>query len=151
MKPFSILLIRILAIYLAIKPLIAMSPLLFSANLDAELHQWLPGVVATVFIPVLAGIVLWFGAGALATKIYGPYGVETSVQVNEAGLVRAGSFLIGVYLFVQHTGTALSQWAWGGIIDYGSLVVIALGSGLIVGTSLIGKLYNKIKYAGGDV
>ena len=65
---------------------------------------------------------------------------------SETGLVRAGSFLIGVYLFVQHLGTVISQWAWGGIVAYGSLAVVVLSIGLMLGTRFLGKLYRRLKY-----
>ncbi|MDQ7730608.1 hypothetical protein [Halomonas sp. SpR8] len=97
-----------------------------------------------------AGVVLWFSARALANKIHAGSVVDPSVNISEAGLVRAGSFLIGVYLFVQHLGTTISQWAWGGIIAYGSLSVLVISVGLIVGANFMGKLYKKIKYAGVD-
>ncbi|MGO1869717.1 MAG: hypothetical protein ACTH0L_01260, partial [Halomonas sp.] len=60
MKPFSVLLIRLLAIYLAINPLLNVSRLLFgpSLELDATLSQWLPGLVATTVMPFIAGVAL---------------------------------------------------------------------------------------------
>lgn len=70
MKPFSILLIRLLAVYLAINPLLSLSPLLFSPSFEAELTQWLPGLMATVVIPIIVGIALWFSAVTLANKIH---------------------------------------------------------------------------------
>lgn len=100
---------------------------------------------------MVAGSVLWFSARPLANKIHGGSAAEPSVNISETGLVRAGSFLIGVYLLVQHAGTVVSQWAWGGIIAYGSLFVILLSVGLIAGAHAMGKLYKKIKYAGGGL
>lgn len=146
MKPFSILLIRLLAVYLAINPLLSVSPLLFSPGFDAELTQWLPGLVATIVMPIIAGIVLWFSAGALTNKIHSSESAEPALTISDGGLVRAGSFLIGVYLFVQHLGTAISQWTWGGIVAYGSLAVIVLSIGLMLGTCFLGKLYRRLKY-----
>jgi uncharacterized membrane protein len=145
---FSILLIRVLAIYLALNPLLSVSPILFSSGLGELRSEWLPELVAGVLIPMVAGVILWLSAQTLANKIHVGAGAEPSVNISEAGLVRAGSFLIGIYLFVQHIGTAISQWAWGGIIAYGSLSVILLSMGLIIGAHSMGKLYKKIKYAG---
>lgn len=143
MKPFSILLIRLLAIYLAITPLLSVSPLLFSPGYDAELAQLLPWLAATAVIPIIAGIVLWFSAVTLANKFLGD---EPALTISEEGLVRAGSFLIGVYLFVQHLSTAIGQWAWGGIVAYGSLAAVVLSIGLIVGARFLAKLYRRLKY-----
>ncbi|HCR98129.1 MULTISPECIES: hypothetical protein [Halomonas] len=146
MKPFSILLIRLLAIYLAITPLLSVSPLLFSPGYDAELAQWLPWLAATAVIPIIAGIVLWFSAVTLANKFFGEERAEPALTIAEEGLVRAGSFLIGVYLFVQHLSTAIGQWAWGGIVAYGSLAAVVLSIGLIVGARFLAKLYRRLKY-----
>lgn len=143
MKPFSILLIRLLAIYLAITPLLRASPLLFSPGYDAELAQWLPWLAATAVLSFIAGIVLWFSAVTLANKFLGD---EPALTISEEGLVRAGSFLIGVYLFVQHLSTAIGQWAWGGIVAYGSLAAVVLSIGLIVGARFLAKLYRRLKY-----
>ncbi|PRY61620.1 hypothetical protein B0H98_11120 [Vreelandella songnenensis] len=146
MKPFSILLIRLLAVYLAINPLLSASPLLFSPSFEAELTQWLPGLVATIVIPIIVGIALWFSAVTLANKIHENDSADSALSISEAGLVRAGSFLIGVYLFVQHLGTAISQWTWGGMVAYGSLAVVILSIGLMLGTRFLGKLYRWLKY-----
>ncbi|MGO3353282.1 MULTISPECIES: hypothetical protein [unclassified Halomonas] len=148
MKPFSVLLIRLLAIYLAINPLLNVSRLLFgpSLELDATLSQWLPGLVATTVMPFIAGVALWFSAGLLAHKIHESDSTYSALSISETGLVRAGSFLIGVYLFVQHLGTVISQWAWGGIVAYGSLAVVVLSIGLMLGTRFLGKLYRRLKY-----
>ncbi|MBT2788395.1 MULTISPECIES: hypothetical protein [unclassified Halomonas] len=150
MTPFSILLIRVLAIYLALNPLLSVSPVLFSPGSEESINEWLPMLIAGVLIPMAAGVVLWFFARALANKIHGGSAAEPSVKISETGLVRAGSFLIGIYLFVHHIGTTISQWAWGGVIAYGSLPVIVISVGLIVGANSMGKLYKKIKYAGVD-
>lgn len=151
MNVFSILLIRVLAIYLALNPLLSVSPILFSPGTVGSINEWLPVLIAGVLIPMVAGSVLWFSARPLANKIHGGSAAEPSVNISETGLVRAGSFLIGVYLLVQHAGTVVSQWAWGGIIAYGSLFVILLSVGLIAGAHAMGKLYKKIKYAGGGL
>ncbi|HCC80522.1 MAG TPA: hypothetical protein DEQ25_04125 [Methylophaga sp.] len=149
MTPFSILLIRVLAIYLALSPLMSVSPMLFIQRPDESINEWLPVLIAWVLMPMVAGVVLWFSARALANKIHASSREEPSVNISDEGLVRAGSFLIGVYLFVQYLGITISQWAWGGILAYGSLSVIVISVGLVVGTSSMGKLYKKVKYAGG--
>lgn len=148
MRPFSILLIRILAIYLVLNPLLAVLPTIFSPGSAELVDEWLLFLVAGVLIPLGAGLLLWLFAGALAKKIHGDAVPESGLTLSETGLVRAGSFLIGVYLFIQHMGIVLSQYASVGLIAYGSLIVIGLSVCLIVGANAIGKLYKKIKYAG---
>lgn len=148
MRPFSILLIRILAIYLVLNPLLAVLPILFSPGSAELVDEWVPFMVAGVLMPMGAGLLLWFFASALAKKIHGGTDPESGVTLSETGLVRAGSFLIGVYLFIQHIGIVFSQYMSVGFIAYGSLIVIALSVYLIVGVGSIGMLYKKIKYAG---
>lgn len=148
MRAFSILLIRILAIYLVLNPLLAVLPILFSPGSAELVDEWLPFMVAGVLMPLGAGLLLSFFAGALAKKIHSDTDPESTLTVSETGLVRAGSFLIGVYLFIQHMSIVLSQYMSVGLIAYGSLIVIVLSVCLIVGANGLGKLYTKIKYAG---
>ncbi|TVP42748.1 MAG: hypothetical protein EA345_18460 [Halomonas sp.] len=149
MRPFSILLIRVLAIYLVLNPLLAVLPIIFTPGSAELIDEWLPFMMASVLIPLGAGLLLWLFAGALAKKIHGNTDPESGLTLSEAGLVRAGSFLIGIYLFIQHLGIVISQYASVGLIAYGSLIVIALSVCLIAGANMMGKLYKKIKYAGG--
>ncbi|CAN0580624.1 unnamed protein product, partial [Ectocarpus sp. 12 AP-2014] len=123
-------------------------PILFSPGSAELIDKWLPFMVASVLIPLGAGLLLWFFAGPLAKKIHKNTDSESGLTLSETGLVRAGSFLIGVYLFSQHMGILLSQYMSVGFIAYGSLIVIALSVCLIVGVGSIGSLYKKIKYAG---
>lgn len=143
MRPFSVLLIRILALYLVLNPLLSVSPLLFTPQLEVE---W-QAVLAGVGIPLLAGVALWISANSLASKIHGTSSADDArVPISESGLVRAGSFLIGVYLFIQHIGAVINQWAWGGGIAYGSLTVAVLALVLMLGARFWGALYLRLKY-----
>ncbi|WP_434985223.1 hypothetical protein [Vreelandella zhaodongensis] len=148
MKALSIILLRILALYIALNPLLALTPMLFGPGSTESYDEWLATLIAMIVMPLIVGAVLWLVAEPLANKIHPANNADSQLSLNELGLVRAGSFLIGVYLTLQHIGTSISQWIWSGSIAYGSLVVIALGVGLIVGVNFIGELYKKIKYAG---
>ncbi len=97
---------------------------------------------------MVGGVVLWFSASAIANKIHG--GEEAGVDVKDTGLVRAGTFLIGTFLFVQHIGSVTSRYSFSGDIDYGSLLVIAMSLFMILGTGLLGRLYQKAKYFGSN-
>ncbi|PCF95774.1 hypothetical protein [Vreelandella nigrificans] len=151
MKAFSIILIRVLALYIALKPLLALAPMLFGPGSTSSYDEWMVTLIAMIAMPIIVGVVLWFVAKPLANKVHPTDKAEVKLPLTELGLVRAGSFLIGVYLTLQHIGIAISQWIWSGSIAYGPLAVIALGVGLIVGANFMGKLYKKIRCSGGEL
>lgn len=149
MKPFSILLIRVLGLYLFLKALFSVLPA-FLGPYASELWsaEWLPMLVATAAVPMLGGVLLWCFAGRLAGRLYGD--AEAGIGVGDEELVRAGSFLIGVYLLVRHAGTLVGGYASTGAIAYESLIVVVASLGMILGTGFLGALYLKVKYFGAD-
>ncbi|MDX3774996.1 hypothetical protein QE250_12805 [Chromatiaceae bacterium AAb-1] len=149
MKPFSILLIKVLGLYLGLGTLFSVIPVLFNSNFhEVWSSEWLPILIVTVLVPIVGGAVLWFSAGALANRIHG--GAESGVNINDADLVRAGTFLIGAYLLVQHTGILVNRYVSTSDIAYGSLLVVVLSLFMVVGTGFIGTLYKKAKYFGSN-
>src|SRR5690554_5429192 len=107
MKPFSILMIRLLGLYLFLKTLFSVLPALLGPNVgefwSADL---LPVLIATVAVPLVGGLMLWGLAGRPAERLQGGWGVgdEASARIPDHGLVRAGTFLIGTYPVVRHIG-----------------------------------------------
>lgn len=147
MKQFSVLLIRVLGLYLALNALYTVAPFIFSPDLHELWSRdiW-PIYMAILVVPVAGGILLWFTAGTLANRIHGESTATDSFR--DVDMVRAGTFLIGVYLFVQHIGTFVSRLSTTGDLAYGSLVVIMLSIFMLLGTGVVSILYSKVKYFG---
>ncbi|SDO45378.1 hypothetical protein [Vreelandella arcis] len=147
MKPFSILLIKMLGLYLSLNAFFSVVPAMLSPNLKESLSgDLLLILIATIVVPIVGGIVLWSSAGALANRIHGNH--ESPIDVKDNALVRAGTFLMGVFLLVQHVGSLISRYAASGDIAYGSLVVLVISLFMVLGTGFIGSLYQKLKYVG---
>ncbi|WP_447555976.1 hypothetical protein [Vreelandella sp. EE22] len=145
MQTFSVLLIRVLAVYLVINPLLALGSGLMSAYSAGEYEQWRLFLI-NGFLPVLLiGGLLWFKASAIAQKLH-EQDNPSGLALSEAGLVRAGSFLIGVYLLVQHLGSLIGRLSFVGGIDYGSLAVVILSLLLILGVGFIERLYYRFRH-----
>ncbi|WP_299311151.1 hypothetical protein [uncultured Halomonas sp.] len=151
MKPFSILMIRLLGLYLFLTTLFAVLPALLGPNVgefwSAEL---LPVLVATVGVPMVGGIVLWCFAGRLAERLHGAGGVDdkASGRIADDDLVRAGTFLIGVYLVVRHLGMLVGAYSTSGVVAYDALVVVVAGLCMMLGGGAITALYRRVKYLG---
>ena len=151
MKPFSILLIRLLGLYLFLKTLFSVLPALLGPNVgefwSAEL---LPVLISTVAIPMVGGVLLWCFAGRLAERLHGAGGVDdgASGRIADEDLVRAGTNLIGVYLVVRHVGMLVAAYTGAGAVAYDALVVVVLGLGMMLGNGGIAVLYRRIKYLG---
>lgn len=153
MKPFSILLIRLLGLYLLLKTLLAILPALLGSN-AAELWsgELLPVLLATVGVPAVGGLLLWCFAGRLASRLHGDGDgdgnddAEAGAHIRDDDLVRAGTFLIGVYLLVRHTGTLIGMYATSGGVAYGDLIVVVASLGMILGGRKLAEVYRRIKY-----
>ncbi|NWN83491.1 MAG: hypothetical protein HLX48_10970 [Halomonas sp.] len=155
MKPFSILLIRLLGLYLFLKTLLAILPALLGSN-AAELWsgELLPVLLATVGVPAVGGLLLWCFAGRLASRLHGGGdgdgdgndGAKVDAHIRDDDLVRAGTFLIGVYLLVRHTGTLVGMYATSGGVAYGDLIVVVASLGMILGGRKLAVVYRRIKY-----
>ncbi|WP_447528385.1 hypothetical protein [Vreelandella sp. TE19] len=144
MQAFSVVLIRVLAIYLIVTPVMVLWPAAMSASGVGEFDQWRLIVITGVLPALFIGALLWFKAPAIGQRLH-RYESAPSAALDEAGLVRAGSFLIGVYLLVQHLGGLLSTLGFAGRIDYGALAVILLSLVLILGVNFIEKLYHRFR------
>ena len=147
MKPFSILLIRVLGLYLFLSTLFSVMPVLLGSN-ASELWsgELLPVFLATTVVPMVGGVLLWCFAGRLAERLHGE--IEAGARVGEDGLVRAGTFLIGVYLLVRHFAIVVGSYASEGMIAYESLIVAVLSLCMLLGTRLLGTLYSRLKTLG---
>ncbi len=147
MKPFSILLIRLLGLYLFLKTLFSILPVLLGPT-AGELwsDEMLPILVAMVMVPMLGGVLLWCFAGHLAGRPHG----DGEVRVKDDDLVRAGTFLIGVYLVVRHVGVLVGVYSTSGAVAYDALVVVVAGLGMMLGRGALVVFYRRVKYMGAD-
>ncbi|MCE9682762.1 hypothetical protein [Halomonas alkalisoli] len=149
MKPFSILLIRVLGLYLFLKTLFSVLPALLGP-MGSEFWSGavLPMLIATVAVPMLGGVLLWCFAGRLAGRLHGDGDGE--VRVKDDDLVRAGTFLIGVYLVVRHVGVLVGVYSTSGTVSYDALVVVVAGLGMMLGGGALVVFYRRVKYMGAD-
>ncbi|WP_299236759.1 hypothetical protein [uncultured Halomonas sp.] len=153
MKPFSILLIRLLGLYLFLSTLLSVLPALLGPNVDelwsAEL---LPVLLATVAVPLVSGALLWGFSGRLASRLHGggdvSGGGDVDAGIRDEDLVRAGTFLIGIYLLVRHAGALVGMYATSGGVAYGELVVVLASLGMILGGRGIVGIYRRAKNLG---
>ncbi|TDB04995.1 hypothetical protein [Halomonas marinisediminis] len=151
MKPFSILLIRLLGLYLFLNTLFATLPAMLGPN-AGELWsgELLPVLIATVAVPMVGGVLLWCFAGPLAGRLHcnSDGDGEGSARIRDDDLVRAGTFLIGVYLLVRHTGTLVGMYATSGVVAYGDPLVAVAGLGMTLGGGAVTAVYRRVKYFG---
>jgi len=150
MKPFSILLIRLLGLYLFLETLFSVVPalaLLGSNAAEPGVGKLLLMYLAIVAVPMVGGWLLWCFAGRLADKLHGE--VVEEGRVTDDDLVRAGTFLIGVYLMVRHVGVLVAAYSGAGVVAYDALFVVVAGLGMMLGGGALAALYRRIKYLGG--
>ncbi|MCA1771069.1 MAG: hypothetical protein LC652_14395, partial [Halomonas sp.] len=79
MKPFSILLIRLLGLYLFLKTLFSVVPALALLGPNAAepgLGKLLLVYLAIVAVPMVAGMLLWCFAARLADRLHGCGGAD---------------------------------------------------------------------------
>ncbi|MCE8011800.1 MAG: hypothetical protein ABN479_02455 [Billgrantia sp.] len=149
MKPFSIQMIRLLGLYLFLKTLFSVLPALFIPNVgEFWTGEMLPVLIATVMVPMLGGVLLWCFAGRLADMLHGDS--DSTVAVTDEDLVRAGTFLIGVYLVVRHVGMLVGGYTATGSIAFEALVVVVAGLCMMLGGGALLTLYRRIKTLGVD-
>lgn len=149
MKAFSILLIRVMALFLFLRTLFSVLPALLAPDLkEIWSAEMLPALIATVVVPIAGGLVLWFAAPSLAGRIH--VEADSGVNASDDELVRAGTFLIGVYLLVRHIGMLIGSYASSGAISPEPVIVIAASLAMILGAGFFGTMYAKIKYFGAE-
>jgi len=142
MKSFSILLIKILALYLVLTTIYSFIPIVFYGNIKSILTRELMIVLsATIILPIIGGIALWKYAQCIADKIYKN---DTVLDKNtDTEIVSAGLFLVGITLFIKHIGILINYYLSMDQINYGSIFVIFISFLLIFRTDLLKKLYLK--------
>lgn len=131
MKFFSILSIKILALYLVLKTLYSFLPVLLSGHIYTLFTPELLLVLsATIALPIIGGIVLWHRATYIANSIHQD---ETPIKVSEHEIISAGLFLVGITLIINHIGIFINDYMSMGHFNYGSLFIIAVSLLLVFG------------------
>ncbi|MBH0072418.1 hypothetical protein I6E78_10565 [Pseudoalteromonas sp. NZS127] len=142
MKGFSILLLKILALYLALNTLYSFIPVFFSGNISNLLTpEILVVLLATIIIPIVSGCLLWKYAELIANKIH--KAEPTTPTVIGHDVVSAGLFLIGITLLIKHIGILINYYMNMDKLDYGSLFIIFISLLLVFKNSILINLYSK--------
>ncbi|MEQ5801444.1 hypothetical protein [Halomonas sp. H10-9-1] len=91
MKPFSILLTRLLGLYLFLSTLFAILPaLLVPSAGELWSAELLPVLIATLAVPLVGGVLLWSFAGRLAGKLHGGGEADVRIRRGAAGTDQGG-------------------------------------------------------------
>lgn len=142
MKSFSILAIRILALYLILATLYSFLPIVFSENINNILTPKLMVILSgTIILPIIGGAVLWNKALFIANKIHKGEAFETRASHNE--IVSAGLFLIGITLLIRHLGIFINYYLTMNQINYGSIFIIVISLLLVFRSRIFKSLYLK--------
>jgi len=142
MKNFSILLIKILALYLVLNTLYSFLPVFLSGNITSLLTPEIMMVLlATIITPIVGGCVLWKYAELIASKIHKFEPIIPTVNGRE--IVSAGLFLIGISLLIKHLGILINYYVNMEQVDYGSLFILIISLLLIFGNGIFINLYSK--------
>ncbi len=147
MKPLFIVAIRILAVYLVASSMNNAFPIFFMTESTNSLSDLRFMVVFGYFVfPMLVGIGLWHFAPSVASKACEVESLNGSP--TEQDLVRASSFLIGIFWAVRSTGFLLGELSARGSVNYGQLAVFGLSVFLIVGCGFVTKIFERVRAYG---
>lgn len=116
-----------------------------------------------IFVPVLVGLFIFWKSGLVALMLIGS--AKENASLDDAGLVRAGSFILGVWLLIRGVNELVSYLALKNYTEdpfsqlsnitepivLEKIVVILsnfiLGFLLILGCKFLSKIYIKLKNA----
>ena len=145
MKPFTVILVRVLAIYLLAKSFQLGLPFYLETDsleviISSSSHML--AYFGYMGVPAVTGLVLWFIAPVLASRIIAD---EHSTEVlNEQGLVSAGSFLIGIYWAVYSINDIASRYSYDKI-TFGTFVVLGISVCLILACRHVARFFKKLR------
>jgi len=151
MKPFTVILVRVLAIYLLARSFQLGLPFYLETDsleviINSSSHML--AYFGYMGVPAVTGLVLWFIAPVLASRIIDD---EHSNEVpNEQGLVSAGSFLIGIYWAVYSINDIASRYSYGKI-EFGTFVVLGISVCLILGCRHVARFFKRLRTYGTNV
>lgn len=144
MKPFSILLIKILALYLLLTTLYSFLPVIFSGNINNQINSELMIIlISSILLPIIGGIVLWIKAESIANEIHSVEPVITTLNAQGNEIVRAGLFLIGILFLIEHINILINHYLFMQQINYGSIFVIVISILLVFKSNLLVNIFSK--------
>ncbi|NWN89948.1 hypothetical protein HLV39_00370 [Marinobacter adhaerens] len=149
MRALVEIIVKVFAAYLAFSTVGNYVPLAFSPEAWGGAHSpHLPYLTAGLLVPIIISIVLWLKAPKIAKA---SFSTDTpGPAIPESGVVAAGVFLIGIYWLVRSISILVTQLGAPSPINYGWLVVLLLSVGLILGNTLIAKVFRKLRTAGAE-
>lgn len=144
MKPLTIILIRVLAVYFIAQSFWWGMPVIFSSGgWESIAAEDVITVAKYMGAPVVVGVILWFSAPAIASRATLE---EKAPQIpNEQDLVGAGTFLIGIYWAVHAITNFVTIYTLNGSIHYGSVASLIIATLLILGSHFISVIFTKLR------
>ncbi len=154
-NPVTIIVIRILAIYLFARSMMDMMPLTLASAFWESTNLSIADLFLLIFwlSTSLFGIVLWILAPGLARRLVPESRsseTRSSQALTETGFIRAGTFLIGIYWFLGSAAIFFGQLLGGGGINYGYAIVLLVSIFLVLQGNRVVQLYSKMKTFGSD-
>jgi hypothetical protein len=145
MISLSIVSIRVLAIYLIVNSLNVAIPILSLPEAMGSIAEIkYPVWVGYVFIPMLTGTALWFLSPAISKRLSSEDQLS-NFDLQESTLVRAGSFLMGIYYFVDAVPVIITTYYGRQAIAKEMIGTALISCCLIFGSKFIGSIYRKIQ------
>ena len=148
MKIFSIICIRTFSLYLIVSSTYLLGPVFFyPQNGFIQSPEFTVSLIASAIIPALCGILLWILSPRIANLMH-KSDVENETPINDLGLVRAGTFLLGLYYIIRMSGIFITSLVINHRVDINSTVLLIFAVILVIGNGLFVGLYKKLKYFG---
>ncbi len=165
-KEFAILLCRGIALFFILKGLNLLPDLIIAlqridpSEADEVITYYLFG---NILAPLLIGIFIFWKSGLLGLILISSS--KDEIRVDDHGLVRAGSFILGLWLIIRGVNEVVSYLVLKNSMEdpYVKLSIMSepilvekivvtassfiIGILLILGSKYMVKLYTKIKYA----
>lgn len=165
-KTFAIIICRGIALFFILKGLNYLPDLLIGMQqIDPSEAKKVIKIYlfGNIFVPVLVGLFIFWKSGLVALTLTGS--TKENAFLDDAGLVRAGSFILGVWLLIRGVNELVSYIVLRNYTEdpfsqlsnitepvvLEKIVVIAssfiLGILLILGCKFLSKIYIKLKNA----
>lgn len=143
MKSYAVITIRILAFYILANSANTAYSHLYLQQMnfyDGTSVYWL--IVGTLIVALSISVALWFSAPKMAARIVAGHNDES---ISEAGVVSAGSFLIGLYWFIKSIAINISNAQNGHEVHIGAVFLLAVSLLVMLGNKYVSVAYTKLR------